>query len=94
MTQDVQRFEISLHLCFSYRCVAPAVVFPDGRPNGHSLARLAVLLACASVRTLKKKKSKYAGMHLKKKNTISDKTAKNVRVQVDGKAREHTRKHL
>lgn len=34
------------HLSFPYRRVAPAVVFPDGRPNSHSFARLAVLLTC------------------------------------------------
>lgn len=40
--------KVSSHLSFSYRCVAPAVVFPDSRPNSHSLARLAVLLTCST----------------------------------------------
>lgn len=32
-----------------YRCIAPAVVFSDGRPDGHSFARLPILFTCAHV---------------------------------------------
>lgn len=42
-----------LHLfsSFSHRCVAPAVVFSNGRPDGHAFARFTVLFAYAHIHT-------------------------------------------